>query len=566
MSGTYSPVSVTLTVTGTNALNSIVSVTESTLPAGITASVPNLQFIVQPSITTPTQTVTFDVTGSVAPGSYPITFTASAVDGPIHTATITLVVPAFSPSPNFTFTVTPGAISIPYGTGPGNPLGTPGVQTSPGSVPLTISVIGQNGFSDCVTVVANETTGGPDVLALQGESEGLAVLPGIPQAIYVGGTYSTELTGYTQSQPGTYTATFTAYDVAAPVGCGATPPASILPPGTLTHTATVSITVGPATTAPDFTLTATPTVTVCEDGGCPTAALTVASAPLGGYVGAVNLSMYLPNGVTVSNSACNSVNYCQLPALTLGETVSGSGPSVTVQVNATAAAVPGTYPVTVTGTNGPLGPIIQSAAFQLVIEPNSSSTTPVAFVYVTSYPSGDGSVYAYTAASNGQLTQIGTYPAELLSLVPSGKYLYGRNFWDGTIQSFTIAADGGLSDEETRSTTLGEGLFSDNTGAVLYSQLVKNGHPLIGADKIENNGALEFLGNAQFPHPFSGSLTFTGNNHFMYTGVCNEGSGTVCGLGGFVRASNGMLSRIRHQPAFSRGNHEPGQPTNACQC
>jgi hypothetical protein len=243
---------------------------------------------------------------------------------------------------------------------------------------LTISVTSQNGFSDCVTVVGNDSTGGPDILSSRGMPYAIPVLPGTPQTTYVGGTYATGMTDLDQSQPGTYTATFTAYDNTTSLGCGTGYPASIFPPGTLTHAATVSITVGPATTQPDFTLTATSTVTVCEGGGCPTATLTVTGAPLGGYVGAVNLSTSaLPNGVTVTSGDCNSGNYCQLPALTLGESVSGSGPSVTIQVNATGLAVPGTYPITITGTSSGagsgnlVGTITQTATFQLVIEANS---------------------------------------------------------------------------------------------------------------------------------------------------------------------------------------------------
>lgn len=253
-------------MTGTNALNSIVSVTESALPAGITASLPNFQFIVQPSIVTPTQTVTFDITGSVATGSYPVTFTASAVNGPTHPVTIALVVPGFSSAPNFSLSVTPGSINIPYGTGQGSEFNSSGGLTvgSAGSVPLTISVVPQNGFADCVTVAFGVSQGGPYMPGADmiGNTLGaLAIQPGTPQTMYVGGYGSTGVPPVVQyTPPGTYTATFTAYD-SGPAGtlpqCGTVPVgigvSGIAQP--LSHAATVSITILPSAPATgDFTL------------------------------------------------------------------------------------------------------------------------------------------------------------------------------------------------------------------------------------------------------------------------------------------------------------------------
>jgi hypothetical protein len=256
VSGTYSPVPVTLTVAGTDSLNSVVSVTESELPAGITASAPNFQFMVQPSVNTPTQTVMFTVAGSVSAGSYPVTFTASA-NGSIHTTVFNLIVPGISSAPDFSFTVSPSAASIPFGTGPGIPFGvssTYGNTTiNPGAVPLSIAVTGQNGFSDCVTVVGSDSAGGPDILRSQGIPGALALMPGIPQTVYVRGTFTMALTGYTESQPGTYTATFTAYDNGPGIlGCGTNPISNpAINPSTLSHVATVSITIAPVSTLPD---------------------------------------------------------------------------------------------------------------------------------------------------------------------------------------------------------------------------------------------------------------------------------------------------------------------------
>ena len=108
--------------------------------------------------------------------------------------------------------------------------------------------------------------------------------------------------------------------------------------GTLTHTASISLTISAAAPAPDFSLTVNPASLTLTAGGAGQPASVTANA-LNGFTGSVNLSLSgLPAGVTSSPSA-----------LTL---TPGGAQSLTFTAASNAAA--GTATITLTGTSGTL--------------------------------------------------------------------------------------------------------------------------------------------------------------------------------------------------------------------
>jgi len=131
---------------------------------------------------------------------------------------------------------------------------------------------------------------------------------------------------------------------------------------------------------PDFTISATPpsqTIRVGEN-----TSYTISISPTNGFNGTVNLSLsLLPAGITGS-FASNMI-------------FGGSG-STTLNIQTTAAASPGTYPLTVTGTNGNLVHsfnvqlVLTDANFSMSASPSSQTIVP-----------GAGTSYAVTLTRTG---------------------------------------------------------------------------------------------------------------------------------------------------------------------
>ena len=109
----------------------------------------------------------------------------------------------------------------------------------------------------------------------------------------------------------------------------------------------------------------------------------------------------------------------------------------------------------------------------------SSSSSPAAYVYVSSSPSsGKNQINAYSSASTGKLTTVAGSPfsADVAYMAVNGKYLFGSN--GVSIYSFSISSTGALAQVASINgqqfnqppTTGGpENVVLDHTGTSLYA-------------------------------------------------------------------------------------------------
>jgi subtilisin family serine protease len=248
-------VSYTASVAGVNGFTGDVALTLSGL-SGAQAG-----WTISPSVVTGgagSAQITVVTSASIAPGSYPLTITATS-GGLSRTAAARLVVTA---PPDFALAATPSSGSAAAGS----------------ATAYTVAVTGMNGFTGTVT---------PSVTGLPGTVGTASFSPST-----VTGSGSTTLTIATlaSAPPGTYALTVTGTS------------------GAISHAAGITLVVTPA---PDFSLTASPTsVSVLRRQ---TAFYTVTSTPVGGFASPVALSLtgapsgtsvgFTPNPVAASGSS-----------------------------------------------------------------------------------------------------------------------------------------------------------------------------------------------------------------------------------------------------------------------
>jgi hypothetical protein len=198
------------------------------------------------------------------------------------------------------------------------------------------------------------------------------------------------------------------------------------------------------------------------------------------------------------------------------------------------------------------------------------SNAPVAFVYVSSNPSGTTyQINAYSAASNGQLTPVpgSPFPASVRQMAVNGKYLFGT---DGVfIYSFAIAANGALQEVSSINAQQYNGgvggpaaLFLDHTGATLYDEDYDGNN---GANTDfqafsinQSTGQLTYIGaTSGASTEFDVPLSFIGNNQYAYGSNCVDFTSAIFG---FERESNGMLNLLNINPPI------PSAPSGSFYC
>jgi hypothetical protein len=188
--------------------------------------------------------VTTDV--SIAPGTYPLTITGSS-GATVHTATATLVVPA---PPDFGLSVSPASQTVAAGSG----------------AAYTVGVTSVNGFAGDVT------------LSLSGLPPEVGTATFTPAFVAGAGSSQLAVTTSAMAPPGSYALTVTGTS------------------GSLVHSAQVTLVVNPP---PDFGLSVSPASRTVWRGG--STSYTVSVSALGGFAGAVNLSVSgLPSGATAT--------------------------------------------------------------------------------------------------------------------------------------------------------------------------------------------------------------------------------------------------------------------------
>jgi len=281
-------------------------------PAGVTLSFNGPSRVQTSAGSASSPTVTIYVAGTVSPGTYPITVTASS-GGISHTATIQLnVTPTgtvlSSNTPDFVSQPSPAVITL-----------TPGVSKS-----STVVVSSVAGFSSSVSLAASWLGAAPSDVTVS--------LPS-PVTVPAGGTASSVLTLTAGSNPSTgdYTLLVTATN------------------GVISHSTQVAVTIAgtPSVLAPvvypDFAV-ASSSNTVSAVPGM-NAGTSVIVSSIGGFSSPVTFSTSwvgsAPTGIAVS------VPQSVTPP-------SGGAASSAVQFTTTATGSTGTYVLQVTGTSGSL--------------------------------------------------------------------------------------------------------------------------------------------------------------------------------------------------------------------
>src|SRR6185437_8444216 len=255
-------------------------------------------------------TVSFGVTG--LPSFATATFSPSSLSGAGSSA-LSIVTQATMPAAIYPLTIT----------------ATDGITTRTAAATLAVDPIGDfslvvapasqtviQGSNTSFGITVNSSGGFKDVvvLSVSGLPNGAAGVI-TPNSITSSGLTSLDITTATTTAPGSYPLTIT----------GAS--------GPLVHTATITLVV----VAPDFSLSASPASQAILVGS--SASYNVTLSPFNGYNGVVNLSVAgLPTGAagTFSPASLNT---------------SGSS---TLLVTTSASTPPGTYPLTITGTDGVL--------------------------------------------------------------------------------------------------------------------------------------------------------------------------------------------------------------------
>lgn len=201
------------------------------------------------------------------------------------------------------------------------------------------------------------------------------------------------------------------------------------------------------------------------------------------------------------------------------------------------------------------GGLVQPAVAQA-----QPAQSPVAFVYVSSSPSGNThQINAYSAASNGQLTAVpgSPFPANVYQMAVNGKYLFGT---DGTyIYSYAIAANGALKQVGSINVQQNNGgcgsastLFLDHTGATLYdwdydgNDCANNAYQSFSIN--QSTGQLTYLGGDSVgSEDFQQGLAFIGNDQYAYGSSCYHFNPDIYG---FQRQSSGLLNELNITPSI----------------
>ena len=187
----------------------------------------------------------------------------------------------------------------------------------------------------------------------------------------------------------------------------------------------------------------------------------------------------------------------------------------------------------------------------------TTTTSPVAFLYVSSSLSTGNQINAFTVATNGHLTPVTGSPfsADVQSMALKGKYLFGTN---GTeIFSFSIGSSGALKLASSVNAQQFNGfacggpisLFPDLTGVTLYDadydgeSCANNTYQFFGID--QPSGALNYLGASDATVQIEQPLSFIGNNLYGYSSGCFHQNPIIFG---YARNSDGTLTRLNINP------------------
>jgi hypothetical protein len=331
-----------ITASPMNGFSGTITVAITGLPAGV---------VTQPATLTLTPTltpgsplnVTLNVAASATPGTATLTLTGTS--GTLtHTTTLSLTI---APPPDFALAISPATLNL-----------LPGAA---GSLSVTASAL--NAFTG---TVAAAITGLPS--GVTANPTALNLTPGTAQSITVSATAT--------AAPGTTTLTLTGTS------------------GTLTHSTTISLTIGPA---PDFTLAVSPT-TLTLTAGATGSPLNVTATPTNAFASTVAIAITgLPTGVT-ANPATLSLT-------------PGTPQNTTLSAALTAPAA--TAMATITGTSATVS---HSAQLALTVVPAPTTNAPdvTTFHYDVARDGLNAKETILTPANvnSTQFGKIGFYPVD----------------------------------------------------------------------------------------------------------------------------------------------------------
>lgn len=192
-------------------------------------------------------------------------------------------------------------------------------------------------------------------------------------------------------------------------------------------------------------------------------------------------------------------------------------------------------------------------------DPNSTdqaSTSPVAYVYVSSSNGSTDQIKGYAAASNGSLTAIpgSPFPYNVNYMAVTGSWLFGVANMDEDLYSFSIGANGGLTlQDKLTVVTNGDGLISDyldHTGATLYADLYSTNNDYLSYSIDHSTGKLTQLADLAGGPANNSPVSFIGNNEFAYSSSCYHFGPEIIGV---RRNTDGTLSYL--------SNFNPPYPT-----
>jgi hypothetical protein len=239
-------------------------------------------------------------------------------------------VPSSSASGTTLIVFVPAGVAV--GTYPLTITGTSGTTTA--SATLSLNVAAQAAFS--LSAASSKVSLSPG----QSASEALTMTPsggftgtasfsasGLPAGVTASFAPSSSATGTSLTFAASSNATAGTYPITITASVGGTGNSNAF-----TETTTVTLVIASATT-PGFTLSVNPTRQTVIHGGATGATLAVTLTATNGFTGAVNYSV---SGVPANLSTAFLAN----------------GASATFVLYAQAAAVPGTYPLSITGTSG----------------------------------------------------------------------------------------------------------------------------------------------------------------------------------------------------------------------
>jgi hypothetical protein len=195
-----------------------------------------------------------------------------------------------------------------------------------------------------------------------------------------------------------------------------------------------------------------------------------------------------------------------------------------------------------------------------------ATSTPVAYVYVSSFPSANkGQINAYSASTTGALTRVtgSPFPSPVAYMALNGRWLFGTNGID--IDSYAIASNGSLKLVDTYTAGNSGGgpgvLFLDHSGASLYDGFINlNGTGNNGYQSYSINqttGKISFINNIAGGPSIGSVLSFVSNNTFAYSSSCYHFAPSIFGV---KRGGDGSITELTNNfplPVPPTGNYCP---------